>query len=81
MALAVAWREEILWMNAYGMADKEKRIPATPQTSYALGSLSKSISATGVMTLVEKGILDLEQPVNPLLNTVPLDRNRKSRGR
>ena len=76
MAVAVTKGDEVLWLQAYGMADQESESPATIHTAYALGSLSKSISATGVMTLVDQGILDLDQPVNPILDNVPLRSHR-----
>lgn len=39
----------------------------TPQTSFLLGSMSKSFTALPVMRLVEAGRLDLEAPVRRYL--------------
>src|SRR5690606_4339613 len=55
IAVAVAKDGEILWEEGFGWADREKRIPATAHTAYSLASISKPITATGLMTLVEKG--------------------------
>ena len=67
MALAVARDGAIIWEEAFGWADRENQIKATPQTVYPVGSLSKSIMATGVMTLVEQGQVDLDDPVVRLI--------------
>ena len=63
MAVAVVRDGRIVWEEAFGWADVERRIPATPETVYPLGSLSKSLTAMGIMVLVERGGLDLDDPV------------------
>jgi CubicO group peptidase (beta-lactamase class C family) len=63
MAVAVAKNGEIIWDEAFGFADKENMIEATPQTVYPLGSLSKSITGTGLMLLVERELISLDDPV------------------
>ena len=67
MAVAVARRGEVIWEEAWGWADVEKRIPATPHTPYGMASVSKPITATAIMKLVEQGKLDLDRPVNDFL--------------
>jgi len=66
-SVAVSEKGRIIWQQSFGWADKEKGIPATPSTAYALASLSKSITATAVMLLVEKGIVRLDEPVEKYL--------------
>jgi len=63
MAIAVAKDGNILWEEAFGYSELEKKIPATPHTRYGSGSIAKTITATGLMTLVEKGLVDLDKPV------------------
>jgi CubicO group peptidase (beta-lactamase class C family) len=67
MAIGVIKDGALLWREAFGWADIEAEIEATPATIYGLGSMSKSICATGVMTLVEKGSLKLDDFVNELI--------------
>lgn len=67
-AVAVARNGEILWEEAFGWADREKRILAAEHTMYSQASVSKPITATGLMKLVEQGELDLDQPVNQYLH-------------
>lgn len=67
LAVAVAQEGEVLWEEAFGWADRENRIPATAHTLYSLASISKPITATGLMTLAERGALALDRPVNDYL--------------
>jgi CubicO group peptidase (beta-lactamase class C family) len=67
LAVAVARHGKIIWEAGYGWADREKRIPATEHSMYSLASISKPITATGLMVLVERGQVDLDKPVNDYL--------------
>ena len=73
LAVAVARDGEIIWEEGFGWASREDRVPATPHTLYALASISKPLTATGLMTLVEKGLVDLERPVDEYLGDVELN--------
>ena len=68
VAVAVAREGEIVWEEAFGWADRERRIPATVHTLYCLASVSKPYTATGLMRLVELGKLDLDKPINHYLH-------------
>jgi CubicO group peptidase (beta-lactamase class C family) len=61
---AVAKGGKIIWEESFGWADREKMIPATPHTMYSLASISKPITATGLMVLVKRGLVKLDEPVN-----------------
>lgn len=67
VAVAVARGEHILWEEAFGWADRENRLRATPHTPYTLGSVSRPITATAVMVLVEQKRLALDRPINEYL--------------
>src|SRR5438045_1837670 len=75
IAVAVAKDGRIIWEQGFGWADREKRIAAGEHTMYSLASISKPITATGLMTLVQAGKIDLDRPVNEYLG------NAKVRGR
>jgi CubicO group peptidase (beta-lactamase class C family) len=62
IAVAVAESGRVVWEEAFGWADLESRVPATPQTMYRLGSISKTFTATGIMILAEEGRVDLDGP-------------------
>lgn len=72
ISVAVAKDGKIIWEESFGWANREKKIKATPQTSYSLASISKPITATGVMVLVERGLVDLNMPVDNYLGQAKL---------
>lgn len=67
VAVAVAKDGEIVWAEGFGWADLDRRVPATPETMYSLASISKPITATALMRLVERGEVDLDRPANEYL--------------
>lgn len=66
-SVAVSQNGKIIWKQSFGWADKENKIKATPSTVYALASLSKSITSTALMILVEKGFINSDDPVQKYL--------------
>lgn len=73
MAVAVALDGKVVWEEGFGWADRERRIPATEHTMYSLASISKPITATGLMILVERGLVDLDAPANDYLGPAKID--------
>src|SRR3712207_4301406 len=67
IAVAVAKDGRIVWEEGFGMADRERGVPAGPHTMYSLASISKPFTATGLMKLVERGRVHLDRPVNDYL--------------
>jgi CubicO group peptidase (beta-lactamase class C family) len=67
VAVAVAKNGRIVWEEGFGWADLERRVPTTPHTLFSLASISKPITATGIMRLVEQGRIDLARPANQYL--------------
>ena len=72
VAVAVAQNGEILWEEGFGWAVREDRTPATPHTLYSLASISKPITATGLMVLKARGLIDLDRPANDYLGNAAL---------
>lgn len=72
MAVAVAKDGKILWEEGFGWADKERQVPATEHTMYSLASISKPITATGIMVLKERGKIDIDKPINDYLGEAKL---------
>ena len=54
LAVAVARDGKIIWEEGFGWADREERRRATAHTMYSLASISKPITATGLMVLAER---------------------------
>jgi serine beta-lactamase-like protein LACTB, mitochondrial len=71
VSVAVVENAELEWAGGFGFADLENQVPATEFTLYRLASISKSLSATGAMGLVEKGKLDLDEPVQKYCPAFP----------
>lgn len=67
IAVAVSHRGRVVWAEGFGWADREGRVPATEHTMYSLASISKPITATGLMVQVERGTVGLDRPANDYL--------------
>ncbi|MGH2405262.1 MAG: serine hydrolase domain-containing protein [bacterium] len=67
----------IVFKKGYGYADLAKRIRATDTTCYRIASISKTITATAVMQLVERGTVQLDDKVQKFL---PWFRSKKDPG-
>ena len=72
LAVVVSRKDEILWEEAFGWADRERGIRATPHTMYSLASVTKPMTATALMILVERGAIDLDRPMNDYLGEARL---------
>lgn len=62
-SIAVVKDSETVYSEGFGFRDTERNLPATPDTLYGIGSITKSFVAIGVMQLVEKGDFKLDDPV------------------
>lgn len=58
---------EVAWAQGYGLADRDRNVPVTADTVFQVASISKAVTAWGVMRLVERGLLDLDAPVERYL--------------
>ncbi len=67
LSLALVDDQRIVWAEGFGYADKAHNVPATPETLYRAGSITKLFTATAVMQLAERGLLDLDQPIKTYL--------------
>ena len=63
VSVAIFIRNEVIWAKGYGWADIEHRVAATERTIGRTGSISKSFTAVLMMQLAERGILDIDEPV------------------
>jgi CubicO group peptidase (beta-lactamase class C family) len=67
VSIAIVDGDEIIYSQAFGYADVEKKIPGTRDTIYPIGSVTKVFTATMLMQLCEKGVLNLEIPLKKYL--------------
>ena len=54
---------ELIWAKSFGMADIEKKIPATTDSIYRIGSITKQFTALMLLQLVDAGRVHLTEPV------------------
>ncbi|HEX6133539.1 MAG TPA: serine hydrolase domain-containing protein [Longimicrobiales bacterium] len=71
VSVAVGRNSAVVWAEAFGWADLSSDVPATPQTLYPVGSISKSLTATAAGLLWERGLLDFDVPIQTYLPEFP----------
>ncbi|WP_456439233.1 serine hydrolase domain-containing protein [Caldithrix abyssi] len=67
VCLALIRKGEIVWQKAYGYADLAEGRKMTVDTPCRVESISKSLTALGVIKLVEQGRIDLDAPLQNYL--------------
>ncbi|MBC8066304.1 MAG: beta-lactamase family protein, partial [Chlorobia bacterium] len=67
LSIALVDDQQIVWAKGFGFADAKAKIPATAETVYRVGSVSKLFTDIAIMQLVEQGKLDLDVPVTRYL--------------
>ncbi len=63
LSLCVMRNDSLLYAKGYGWADKEKELRMEPGNILRVASVSKLITAAGIMKLCEQGRLHLDDPV------------------
>jgi CubicO group peptidase (beta-lactamase class C family) len=71
VAAFVAKGGDVVYKKAFGWKDMEKGIPATPDDYYILFSQTKAITTVAFMTLVEKGLVKIDDPVSKYFPEIP----------
>ncbi len=72
ISLALVDAGEIVWATGWGWADVDRKLRSGPRTLYAVGSLTKPITAAAVMQAVEDGELALDDTLAELLPDLDL---------
>ncbi|MBD3110462.1 beta-lactamase family protein [Bacillus sp. AGMB 02131] len=71
----VANKEEILYEESFGQIGKGSRQPISMDTVFWIASMTKVITTTAALQLVERGLLQLHEPVSkvlPDINRIPV---------
>ncbi len=71
VSVAVAMKGEIVWREGFGFADLDKKVSATTETKFGIGSITKSFTAVLFARLMEEGKVDLDTPVENYLPQFP----------
>ena len=62
-SVAIVKDGQIAYVQAYGFARLDSRMPALPSMRYSIGSVSKQFTATAILLLQEQGKLSLDDKV------------------
>jgi CubicO group peptidase (beta-lactamase class C family) len=71
VSVAVVENGQYEWGAGFGYADLENNAPASEHTLFRLASISKSLTATAAMQLSERGLLDLDAPIQKYCPSFP----------
>lgn len=71
ISMTVAVDGKIAYSEGFGYADLEERVPVWPTTKFRIGSISKPLTAVGLMELVQAGKVDLDAPVQKYVPSFP----------
>jgi len=63
IAVAVVDSDKVVYAEGFGYADKAAGKKVTDTTTFMIGSISKVVTATAVMQLVEQGTIALDSPI------------------
>ena len=63
MAIALVDGDQVVWAKGFGVANLKRKTPATADTQFPLGSISKPITALIALLLASEKKLDFDDPV------------------
>jgi D-alanyl-D-alanine carboxypeptidase len=66
-AVLIAKNGRPIFRQAYGLADRDRRVPTTVETRFRIGSMNKMFTAVAIMQLVEAGKVELSAPLGDYL--------------
>jgi CubicO group peptidase (beta-lactamase class C family)/D-alanyl-D-alanine dipeptidase len=67
LSIALVDDQTVVWSHGFGYQDPRAKTPATADTLYRVGSVSKPFTTLLLMILVEMGVFDLDAPVQDYL--------------
>lgn len=71
VALGIAHKGEVIYLQGYGAADQRNNIPVSTDTSFRWASISKLVTALAAMQLWEQGKLDLDADIRTYVPEFP----------
>ena len=75
MAVAVTSKEGVIFAEVFGCASAERpSVPVTPHSLFRIASITKIVSGSTILRLVERGLLDLDRPIREYLTWLTLSR-------
>ena len=71
LSIAVVRDGKLVKAAGYGFANLELKVPATADSAYEIGSITKSFTAQAIMLLVEEGKLGIDDTLGKHLDGLP----------
>lgn len=64
-------KDDFTWSRGFGYADLENRVPAKPESSYRMASITKTFTAFAILQLVEAGKMGLDAEIQTYVPYFP----------
>ena len=75
LAVSVFFGKNKAWSKGYGFSNLEKKVPVDPTSDlFRIGSISKTITATALARVTEKGLVDMDVPISTYYKECPEDK-------
>ncbi len=71
ISITISKDDETIFQKAFGFSDFENNVPASIQSVYRVGSVSKTMTAVIIMSLFERGLLSLDDPIQKYCSHFP----------
>jgi CubicO group peptidase (beta-lactamase class C family) len=71
--VGITTKDSVIFSGGFGFANKEKNISVTGSTLFRMGSITKMFVSLGIMKLVERGQLQLEDKLQTIAPEVPFE--------
>ena len=72
----VASENKVLFKEAFGLANREEKIPFSDDSIFDIGSLTKQFTATAILKLQESNKLSVNDPLSKFFDNVPDDKKK-----
>jgi len=73
VSVSIGLKNKIIWSEGFGYSDLEQRVIVTPSKSlFRIGSISKPITSIAIGLLYERGLLDINKPVQHYVPSFPI---------
>jgi CubicO group peptidase (beta-lactamase class C family) len=78
LSVALVDTEGAIWLEGFGEANSRTGNPVSADTVFRAGSLSKPVTALGIMQLVAEGLIDLDAPLKKQLELFSIRHHESS---
>lgn len=72
LAVAALRNGDVLFSEGFGLRERDRGLPVTPETEFEICSVTKTFAATAALLASEEGKLNLERPINAAQRLLPL---------